>query len=66
MCRRGTDTFACHLDFQYNNFGDVFSIVKKQPLLMNFYCRKYYFFQCFTGLVGMRLCRHVPISPRHI
>jgi hypothetical protein len=24
------------LDFQYNNFGDVFSIIKEHPLFVNF------------------------------
>jgi hypothetical protein len=55
------------LDLQYNNFRDVFSIVKKWPLFVNFsisYCRKYFFSQCSTSLVGMRFCRHVPNSPR--
>jgi hypothetical protein len=67
MCRRSTDAYAHRLDFQYNNFGNVFSIVKKRPLLVNFnipHYGKYFFSQCSTRLVGMRLCRHVPNSPR--
>jgi hypothetical protein len=46
MCRRGTNAYAHCLDFQYNNFEDVFSIVKKWPLLVNFsipHCGKYIF-----------------------
>jgi hypothetical protein len=46
MYRGGTNAYAQHLDFQYNNFGDVFSIVNRQPLLMNFsilHYGKYYF-----------------------
>jgi hypothetical protein len=35
MCRGGTNACAHHLDFQHNNFEDVFSIVKKRPLLVN-------------------------------
>jgi hypothetical protein len=31
MYRGSTNAYAHHLDFQYNNFGDVFSIVKKGP-----------------------------------
>jgi hypothetical protein len=61
--RRGTNAYAHLLGFQYNNFGDVFSIVKKQPLLVNFsipHCGKYFFPQRSTFLMGMRLCRHVP------
>jgi hypothetical protein len=67
MCRGGTNAYAHRLNFQYNNFGDVFFIVKKRPLLVNFsipHCRKYIFSQCSTPHVCMRLCRHVPNSPR--
>jgi hypothetical protein len=40
MCRRGTNAYTHRLDFQYNNFGNVFSIVKKWPLLVNFNIKK--------------------------
>jgi hypothetical protein len=33
VCRRSSNAYAHHLDFQYNNFGDIFSIVQKRPLL---------------------------------
>jgi hypothetical protein len=36
MRRRGTIAYAHCLDFQYNNFGDVFFIVKKWAWLVNF------------------------------
>jgi hypothetical protein len=66
MCRRGTNVYAHSLDFwYYNNFGDVFSIVKKWPLFVNCsisHCEKCFFSQCSTPLVG--LCRHVSNSPR--
>jgi hypothetical protein len=32
MCRGGTNAYDYFLDFQYNNFGDDFSIVKKNDL----------------------------------
>jgi hypothetical protein len=67
MCRWDTNTYACHLDFQFKKFENVFSIVKEQPLLVNFsipHCGKYFFPQCSTPLLGMRLCRHIPNSPR--
>ena len=67
MCRGATNAYAHCLDFQYKNFEDVFSIVKKRPLLVNFsipHCGKYFFPQCSTSLVDMRICRHVPNSPR--
>jgi hypothetical protein len=67
MSRKGTNAYVHHLDFQYNNFGDVFSIVKNRRLLVNFsvpHIGKYFFSQCSTPLVGMRFCRHIPNSPR--
>ena len=67
MRRRGTNIYAHCLDFQYNNFGDVFSIVKKLAWLVNFsisHCWEKKNSQCSTPLVGLRLYRHVPNSPR--
>jgi hypothetical protein len=68
MCRRGTNAHAYQLNFQYNNFKDVFSIVKKWHLLVNFsiyHCGIFLFFsQCSTPLIGMKFCRHIPSSPR--
>jgi hypothetical protein len=55
------------LDFQYNNIEDVFSIVKKRPLFVNFslhHYGKYILFLCSAPLVGIRFYRHVPNSPR--
>jgi hypothetical protein len=46
MCRGGTNPYIHCLDFQYNNFGDVISIIKNQPLLVNFsipHCGKFFF-----------------------
>jgi hypothetical protein len=63
MCKGGTNACAHHLDFQYNNFGGIFSIDKKWPLFVNFnilHCGKYFFSQCSTPLVDMRFCKHVP------
>jgi hypothetical protein len=52
--------------FNTSIFGDVFSIVKKRPLFVNFHIlivgKKNP--QCSTPLVGMRFCRHVLNSPR--
>jgi hypothetical protein len=50
MCRGGTNAYAHRLDFQYNNFGDVFSIVKKHPLLVNSipHCENLFFSKCST------------------
>jgi hypothetical protein len=67
MCRGDTNAYAHRLDFQYKIFENVFSIVKKWPLLVNFsipHCGKFSFSQCSTLLVGMILCRHIPNSPR--
>jgi NADH:ubiquinone oxidoreductase subunit B-like Fe-S oxidoreductase len=67
MCRRSTNSCVYHLNFQYNNFKNVFSIVKKRLLFENFSipcCKKYFFPQCSTSLVGMRFCRYVSNSPR--
>jgi hypothetical protein len=53
----GTNAYAHRLDFQYNNFGDVFSIVKKWPLFGEFQHTslwKIFFSQCSTLLMGMR------------
>ena len=36
MNRGCSNAYAQYLGFQYNNFGDVFSIVNRWPLLMNF------------------------------
>jgi hypothetical protein len=66
MCRRGTNAYAHHLDFQYNNFGDAFFIVKKWPFLVNLclnHCRKYFLSQCSTSFVGMQFCTYVSNSP---
>jgi hypothetical protein len=68
MCRRGTNAYDHHLDFQYKNFEDVFSIVKKMAFFGEFQHTslwEIFFSQCSTPLVGMRLCRHVPNSPRN-
>jgi hypothetical protein len=68
MCRVGNNGYAHPFDFKYNNFGDVFSIVKKRPSLVNFsisHCGKYYFSQYSTPLVGMRFCRYIPSSLRN-
>jgi hypothetical protein len=67
MCRRSTNAYAHLLDFQYNFFGKIFSIAKKQPSLVNFnlpHCGKYLFSQCSTALVDVRFCRHISNSPR--
>ena len=68
MCKKSMDAYAHHLNFQYNNFGDISSIVKKRPLLVNLsipHCGMYFISQWSTPLVGMRLCRHVPNSPSY-
>jgi hypothetical protein len=67
MCRGDTNAYAHRLSFEYKNFEDVFSIVKKWPLLVNFnifHCGKFIFSQCSRLLLDMRLCRQVPDSPR--
>jgi hypothetical protein len=63
MCRRSTRVYVHRLDFQYNNFLYIFYIVKNRPLYVNFRippCRKWFFSQCSTPLVGMRFWGHVP------
>jgi hypothetical protein len=65
MCRGGSNAYAYRLDFHYNNFGDVFFIVKKRPLLKNFsipHCGNFFFPQCSTPLVDIRFSRYIPNS----
>jgi hypothetical protein len=68
MYRGSTRVYIHRLDFQYNNFIYVFFIVKKRPLYVNFSippCRKCFFSQCSTPLVGMKFWKHVPNSLRN-
>jgi hypothetical protein len=67
MYRRSTNAYPYHLDFQYNNFGDVFSNVNNWPLLVNFSIQKLweiFISQCSTPLMGIRFCTHIPNLPR--
>jgi hypothetical protein len=68
MYRRGTRACFHCLDFQSKNFSYAIFIVKKRPLYVNFsipLCRKWFFPQCSTRLVGMRFWGHVPNSLRN-
>jgi hypothetical protein len=67
-CRGSTRVYFHRLDFQYNSFLYFFFIFRYRPLNVNFSippCKKWFFSQCSTPLVGMRFWGHVPNSLRN-
>jgi hypothetical protein len=66
MSLSSTKVCAHRSHFQCEKFLYVFFIFKKRPLFVNFSIppsAKWFFLQCSTSPVTMRICGHVPNSP---